>query len=241
MPALKPSPPLDAATLPPSRRRVWKHPELTSHSLLVLTFDEIRLAPLAGVPRPEVVAAAELGADLDDLLGPLATAVPLAAVRRARLDLLTNSLVLEYTTGRSTSRLVVAFATTDAADACFTKVWRRLGDRFQLQPFKRSPWSASRSPLVMLAAVLALTGAIAGTLGMIEEYVAARSTGAVSVTPAGELGTPVTIHKTSLERLPDLLNWRVVCGIGGAAAAGLQVWLYRRLTQPPLSLELTLS
>ena len=43
------------------------------------------------------------------------------------------------------------------------------------------------------------------------------------------------------EGLARWLDWRVVCGLGGAVAAVLQVWIYRRLTQPPLSLELIRS
>src|SRR5437764_1575978 len=111
MPALNPGP-LEAAVPGPTRRRVWKHPELRSHSLLVLTLDQLRLAPLAGPPKPETVAAAEAGADLDALLGPLTTVVKLAAARRVRLDLLTNSLIVEYAgAGAGVSRLTVVFAT----------------------------------------------------------------------------------------------------------------------------------
>ena len=71
------------------RRRVWAHPDVKSHSLVVLTFEQLCLAPLAGAPKAELVAAAEAGGDLDDLLGPLAVVVDLIAVRRLKLDLLT--------------------------------------------------------------------------------------------------------------------------------------------------------
>jgi hypothetical protein len=40
-------------------------------------------------------------------------------------------------------------------------------------------------------------------------------------------------------QLPGWADWRVVCGIGGAALAVVQVWLYRRLTRPPSRLVLT--
>jgi hypothetical protein len=239
MPALNPSP-LDAAVPGRTRRRVWKHPELKSHSLLVLTFDRLHLAPLAGDPKPETVAAAEAGADLDDLLGPLATEVVLAAVRQLRLDLLANSLIVEYAAGaHGHSRLTITFATPEAADACFTKVWRRLGDGFELLPFRRDPWAAAKTPLLMLAVVLALTAVLAVGLSVFEDFAARRTDGAVSVPPAGEFGTPVHLPKSPPGGLFDWLNWRVVCGVGGAVAAGLQVWLYRRLTQPPVSLELS--
>src|SRR5437763_1236865 len=51
------APPLEAAVPGRTRRRAWKHPELRSHSLLVLTLDRMHLAPLAGDPKPETVAA----------------------------------------------------------------------------------------------------------------------------------------------------------------------------------------
>jgi hypothetical protein len=34
------------------------------------------------------------------------------------------------------------------------------------------------------------------------------------------------------------VDWRAACGLGGAALAAGQVWLYRLLTRPPAALEL---
>jgi len=231
--------PLETAVPSLTRRRVWAHPELRSHSLLVLTFDRLHLAPLAGPPKPGAVAAVEAGADLDDALGPLATVVDLISVRRARLDLLTNSLVLDYVVGGGgTRRLRVEFATPEAADACFTKAWRRLGTGFRLEPYRRDAWSLARRPLLILAGVVAATLALALVLSIFEDFAAARAAGAVSVPAVGDLGTPVRLPKSALELLIGWLDWRVVCGAGGVAAAGVQVWLYRRVTQPPVALEL---
>src|SRR5262245_60934097 len=107
-------------TLPgATRRRVWAHPETKSHSLVVLTFDRLLAAPLAGAPKPEVVSAAECGGDLDELLGPLAVGVDLVAVRNVKLDLLANTLVVEYAKDERRNRLTVVFATAESADACF--------------------------------------------------------------------------------------------------------------------------
>src|SRR5262249_54690674 len=78
-----------------TRRRVWAHPELRSHSLLVLTFEQLHAAPLTGAPAAETLGAVET-ADLGALLGPRAVVVDLGAVRRAQLDLLTNAINLEY-------------------------------------------------------------------------------------------------------------------------------------------------
>lgn len=237
MPVLNVAPP-GTALHAQVRRRVWACPELKSHSLLVLTLDQIRLAPLTGAPKPETVAAIEAGADLDELLGPLATGVILANVRWVRLDLLTNSLAIEYLGARKGRSFVrVVFATPEAADACFTKVWRRLGDGSELLPYKRDTWALARGPVAALVAVLAATLVLAVVLSIIDDLGPARARAAVSVPPAGELGTPVEVPQSPLAAALDWFNWKVVCGIGGAAAAVTQVWLYRRLTQPPVSLE----
>lgn len=202
-------------TLPgATRRRVWAHPEAKSHSLVVLTFDRLLAAPLVGPPRPEVVSAAENGGDLDELLGPLAVAVDLTAIRHVKLDLLANSLSVEYVNGGlSTSRLTVVFATAEVADACFTKLWRRLGDEHKLLPYSRDTWAAARAPLALLAGVLLATALLVLALSVSEDTAA---------TGGRLIG----------------LTWKGVCALGGAAAAGAQVWLYRRLTRPPTSLEL---
>lgn len=193
-----------------TRRRVWAHPDARSHSLVVLTFEQLHLAPLAGAPKPDLVAAVEGGGPLDDLLGPLAVVVDLIAVRRLKLDLLANALVVEYARGLGTSRLTVVFATPEAADTCFTKLWRRLGDGYALQPYARDTWTLARAPLAVLAGVLLATAALVLALSAAEDMASAR---------------------------PPRLDWRAVCAAGGVAAGAAQVWLYRRLTRPPVSLE----
>lgn len=202
-----------------SRRRVWAHPDLTSHSLLVLTFDRLYLAPLAGA-TPETRGAIESVADPDDVLGPLAVVIDLISVRRMKLDLLTNSLVLEYVGGgMGTSRQRVTFATPEAADACFTKVWRRVGDGLRLAPVRPAGWTLARAPLLVLLGTLIATGLLVLLMSIFED-----------AGPAGRAGL-----SSSSERVFD---WQVVCGVGGIVAAASQVWLYRRLTTPPAALEL---
>ena len=227
-------------TLPgATRRRVWAHPEAKSHSLVVLTFDRLLVAPLAGSPKPEVVSAVENGGDLDELLGPLAVVVDYIAVSNVKLDLLTNSLVVEYLKGGlGTSRLTIVFATPETADACFTKLWRRLGDGHKLQPFKRDAWTIARAPLVLLIGALLVTAGLALVLSVFEDMASARAAARVSAPGLGGLDGAKALPKSSLEVLIGWMNWRVVCAVGGAVAAVAQVWLYRRLTRPPVSLEL---
>ena len=227
-------------TLPgATRRRTWAHPEVRSHSLVVLTFDRLVVAPLGGTPRAEVVSAVEAGHDLDDLLGPLAVAINLIAVCRVRLDLLSNALVVEYAKGGlGTARVKVVFETPEAADACYTKLWRRLGDGFALQPDARDAWSAARAPLALLAGALLATAALALVLSVFEDMASARAAAKVSTPGLGGLDGAKSLPQSPLEVLLGWMNWRAVCAVGGVAAGVAQVWLYRRLTRPPAALEL---
>ena len=121
---------LGAARPAVTKRRSWVHPELVSHSLVVLTLERLYLAPMVGDPKPETLAAVDAGGDLDAILGPLATTIDLVAVRRIKLDLMTNSLIIEYLgRGHETSRATITFTTPEAAAACFTKMWPRTGAR----------------------------------------------------------------------------------------------------------------
>ncbi|HXD88166.1 MAG TPA: hypothetical protein VN641_16885 [Urbifossiella sp.] len=231
MPALKAYvPPLEITQ--PGRRRVWPHPELQSHSLLVLTLDELHLAPLPGSPRPEVVIAAEAGGELDELLGHFATIIELASIQRVKLDLLTNSLFIEYSRGHSQQDLAITFATPEAADGCFSRIWRRLGEGCKLLPQQRDWKHLARTPFLLLGAVLAITALLALSISITDDF--ATSHAAASVNLPGD-GGPVSL--SPLQKAVGWMDWRVVCGLGGAAAAATQVWLYRRITQPPVSLE----
>jgi hypothetical protein len=250
MPALKPSlkddtievRPLGAAVTPAPvgvKRRLWTQTEVTSHSLVVLTPDRLYLAPLGGEPRPETVESIQSGGDVEASLGPLTTTIDLVGVRRVNLDLLTNSLVVEYVgRGLGTSRVTLTFATHESADACFTKLWRRLGEGMKLNDYQRDKWELARAPLMVLVASLLATAALAIVLSVFEDFASARAAAQAGVTANGPLGSPAEIPKTPLEGLIGWMNWKWVCGIGGTIAAASQVWLYRRLTTPPASLEL---
>jgi hypothetical protein len=246
MPALK-SPQNDTVevralgTPPPgsSKRRIWAYPEVISHSLVVLTPDRLYLAPLGSDPRPETIAAITAGGDMDDLLGPLATSIDLIGVQRVKLDLLSNSLLIDCVGRYSTSRATVTFATAEAADACFTKTWRRLGEGMKLSDYQRDKATLARAPLMLLIVTLAITAALALLISVFEDFGAARQAaegGAVAVGPLGEQVD--SIPETPLEGLIGWMDWRVICALGGSVAAASQVWLYRRLTTPPVSLEL---
>src|SRR5262249_7968004 len=137
-----------------------------------------------------------------------------------------------------TSRATITFATAEAADACFTKLWRRIGDGLQLNDADRDPWQLARGPLVLLLGALVATAALALVLSVFEDFESARAASKAGITAPGPLGEPVEIPKTPLELLIGWMNWKVVCAIGGIVAAASQVWLYRRLTTPPVSLEL---
>ncbi|HVK18886.1 MAG TPA: hypothetical protein VM533_18290 [Fimbriiglobus sp.] len=191
-----------------TRRRVWRAPEVRSHSLVLLTATRLFLVP-SGV---EVPADIESTADLDAALGPVATTIELSTVRRLTHALLAFTLRLE-STGRP---VVVRFASAEAADAAFAMLWRRLGPEFALDQPRPGSWAAARGPVAILVGMLIATLALA-----------------LAASAAADLPAhPVT---TTLRAM----DWRVVCGLGGAALALVQVRLYRRLTCPPARLDLT--
>lgn len=219
-------PPIDVGR--PSKRRVWSFPELKSHSLLVLTLDALYLAPNTGEPRPAMVSAAEDDGDLDELFGPLATVIELAAVQRAKLDLLANTLTLDIVRAQHTaSRIVLTFATPEAADSCFSRIWRRLGEGCQLLSHRPDWRPLARLPMIVLAVVLALTAVLALAASASEELPAPGAAASVNVP-----GSPIVFSEPL-----GKVDWRWICAAGGCAAAITQVWLYRRVTQPPVSLE----
>ena len=228
MPATIPGP-FHAAVTGQARRRVWARPDLQSHSLLILSADRLYLSPIDATLESELVAAAEAGADPDELLGPDATVLELGSIRRVKLDLLANELTIRSGGATGPNPLTVVFASPEAGDACFTKLWRQLGDGCHLLPYRRDWLALARGPAVLLGAVLAVTAAVALTLGVFDDYAAARAVASI-----GDAAVP----RSSLETLIGWMDWRAVCGAGGAAAAAVQVWLYRRLTSPPVCLEL---
>lgn len=207
-------------TLPgQTRRHVWPAPEVTSHSLFVLTAARLFLAPGTGPPRPEALAALEAGGDPAAHIGPLGTVIDLAAVRRVTLSLEANTLRVEYgQPGKGLGLTAVRFASAETADTVFGKLWRRLGDRVVLVPPTPDPWSVIRVPLAVMAGVLAVTLTLA-----------------MALSAAPDVPHPAAAH---LAAAPEWADWRAVCGSGGAALAVVQVWLYRRLTRPPSRLVL---
>ena len=232
MPGLNPSP-FEATSQAQARRRVWAHPDLTSHTLLALTPNLLYLAPQSGDPKPETLAAIDAGADLENVFGPLAVVIDLISIRRLHLDLLENSLVIEYRgSGQGTSRQRIGFASPEAADACFTKIWRRLGEEYELAPYKRDTWALAQPPLLLLLGTLFVTALLVLLLNVFQDSDVVPESAHAGIAPAAK------VDASASGGLHSWLDWRVVCAVGGMAAAVSQVWLFRRLTAPPLSLEL---
>ncbi len=207
--------PTDAVLPGSARRRVWRAPEVRSHPLVVLTADRLYLLPPDHPPTPEPLAAVEDGADPDEALGPAATIIDLAAVRRVAHELTANTLRLESVAAGRPAGAVVVFATPEAADAAFALVWRRLGANFELTPPRPDPWVAARGPVAAMLGVLAAAAALALAASAADDL------------PASPLAAVLRA-----------MDWRAVCGLAGAALAVIQVRLYRRLTRPPSRLEL---
>lgn len=214
----------DVATMPPGfvKRRIWVAPEVTSHAAIVLSATKLTLVPGTQPPRPELVDAVRAGAEPGEAFGPLVTVVHLGAVRSVAHDLIDNTVQLDAaagtgTTGAWTSRATVTFAAAEPADALFSKLWRRLGDDYKLRPDRPPAALAVRAPLAALAGILLATGLVA-----------------FGANAAADYGPAAPGWLAPLNGL----DWRLVATLGGIAAAIVQVGLYRRLTRPPVRLEL---
>lgn len=215
MPAAVTRLPTDTTLPGETRRQVWPAPDVTSHSLLVLTATRLFLAPASAPPPPEAVAALERGGDPTELLGPDAAAIDLEAIQQLTLVLAANTLTVRHAPpGQPPAEVAVTFATPELVDTLFAKLWRRLGDGMTLAPVRPHRWPLLRAPLLVMGTILTLTLALAVTMN-------AAADGSPPVRTVG---------------LPPWLDWRVVCGVGGAAMAPAQVWAYRRVTQPPARL-----
>ena len=195
---------------------------MTSHSAVVLTATKLYVVPGSTPPPVDIVSAVTNGADPGERFGSMVTVVNLGAVRTVTHDLLANCITLEATAGSGmmeawTSRATITFSEAEPADALFAKLWRRLGDDFKLRPDRPPLSKAVQAPLAVLAGILVATGALASAANAAADYGPAS---------AGWLAPFKSI------------DWRFIATLGGIAAALVQVWLYRRLTRPPVRLEL---
>lgn len=199
-----------------AQRRVWKAPEVVSHSLVVLTLPRLYLTPMTGTPKTEVVGQLQTVRMVDTFLGPLATVIDLHTVRRVKLELATQSVKIDFFTANDPrARAVIQFASAADADSFFAKLWRRLGDGYQLKTLAPEWWTLARVPLVFVAAAILFTLLAAMGLNALADWGGDR--------------------RGLAKALPD---WRTVCIFGGGAVAAAQVWLYRLATRPPEKLEL---
>jgi hypothetical protein len=225
MPTLKKPSIIDTSLPGLTRRRIWQMPAVRSHSLITLTLAKLYLAPLADTVKPETVQAIENGADLEATFGPLGTVVDLDKVQRVKLDLIQNTLVLEYArsvpsgsgaSGMPLARVVMEFVSAETADEVYSKVWRRLSDQLEQRENKNNGWELARVPVAFTAGILLATL----SLSLVANAVADTQAASGLLKPFASA------------------DWRIVCGIGGVAMAAIQIWLYRRMNRPPTLLEL---
>jgi hypothetical protein len=200
-------------------RRIWKAPELTSHSMVVLTLPRLYLTPMTGVPKTEVLGQLQTSLEIDKLLGSYATSIDLHTIMRVKLNLITNTVNIDYRTANvPMARTSIVFADSKIADSFFAKLWRRLGDGYTLHTYRPEWWSLARIPVVFMAAMIVFTAIIAMGLNAISDQGFDRS----------GFG----------QYLP---NWRTICIVGGGLVGAAQVWLYRLSNRPPERLEIVLS
>ena len=217
VPALHVSMPSDTAIPGLARRQIWASPEVTSHSLVVMTLPRLYLAAHAELPTSETIRAIEKTLDVEAVLGPLATSIDLAQIERVRLDLIHNKVRIDHAAndgGNLQAELV--FAKPETADTVFSKLWRRLGADFTLRPYRPETWELVRTPLLIMMALSLGTAFTSFSLNGLADILGGTDWVTAGVLP----------------------GWRAICVVGGAAVAAAHVWLYRRLSQPPERLEL---
>lgn len=202
-----------------AQRRIWKSPEVLSHSLIVLTLPRLYLTPMTGTPKSEVISQLQTVRMVDTFLGPLATVIELHQIRRVKFELSTFTIVIDYYTANDPrARTMIQFANAEAADTFFAKLWRRLGDGYQLKSFAPEWWILARVPLVFVASLILFTFIAALGLNALADW-------------GGDRDGPG-------QWLP---NWRSLCIVSGGLVALVQVWLYRQSSQPPERLELLMK
>jgi len=199
-------------------RRVWSAPAVASHAWLVMTPARLYLVPPGDAADGGLRRAADAGADLDALLGTAAERLNLADIRHADFHLAGLTLTLR----REAGDVTVTFHDAETADDVFTDLLRRTRDRLRLVTDRPDPLAAARGPLGILAGVLLATATLA-----------------VTASAAADL-TPPDAPAWLAGWLTFLasIDWRAVCGLGGAAAAWLQVAAYRRYRRAPTRLAL---
>jgi len=220
MPVLQHASTLDTMLPGEARRRIWSAPDIISHSLITLTLAKLYFA--SGKTKADTVQSIQAGADLDETFGPIATVVELSTITRIKLELITNTLTIEYrANSRSPARVTIQCASHETADEIYSKLWRRLGDDFEVRGNQDHSHEAARKPIIVIAAVMLCTIVFA----MLANFAADR------VLLNGE-------SSSAILKAFAIVDWKVIGAIGGGVLAILQVWLYRTLTVPPTQLEL---
>lgn len=155
--------------------------------------------------------------------------IALAEVISARLNLEENTLEICQGSGADFARqpTVISFSASRAADDCFMALCNRLSPGVDVHPEKPGAWSVARTPLLALLATISLT-----------LILAFAASGLGQVAEAHRAGVPTPAVLAALAATLGSIPWEVICGLGGVLAGIIQVWLYRRLTEPPRTLVL---
>jgi hypothetical protein len=182
---------------------------VNSHSLITLTLLRMYLSPKHNNPRNQAESV-QKGVDLDSVFGPDATIIDLSTIHSVKFDMIANTLTLDFVSADKPGRVQLSFNSHETADDVYTKLWRRLGDQVELRKFRSDYWELARMPVALMAVVI---------IGV-------------------ALISAISNAASDLSSKPIWLDWRWICGFGGIILAMLQLLLYRRITQPPQTLEL---
>lgn len=222
---------LPDTTLPGlTTRRIWQESELYSPGLILLTVNRlyIRSEPLS-LSQSDLQRLL-IGGNVDEQLGPTTQMYPLTDLDHAALDLETYTVRLIFRGDRPQPELL-RFRSAAVADDFFTKLARRVQEQFQPIVPKFDVLQAMRTPIAAMFGVV--TGMV--TMNLLANSYADLSEYRFLL---GDQSFELPGWYAWADRFFQIFPPRLMGTLSGAVLAILQLWAYRRLTQPPQSVEL---
>lgn len=208
-------------------RRLWQAPELRSPGFVLLTVNKLYRAEEARELSESEIQQLILGNRPDILEHPSVRVFELSELREARIELETGRCHVCF----PRHHLVLDFDKPESADDFFAKFARRVQEHHEVIVPKADVLKAMRSPLVAMFGVLCFMIAHKLVSLSYRDLTESRFLWNAS---AVELPAWYPAVDHFFQTFPP----EFVGSLSGVVLALLQLWAYRRLTQPPAELQL---
>jgi hypothetical protein len=208
-------------------RRIWEASELESPYFVLLTANRVYVRNSPIELSESTIRKLLLGGQIEEILGNDVVCHELTQLKRGSLHLENQTVLLNFLKGN----LSISFKSSAFADDFFTKLARRVQDRFRPEMAKVDVVRAMRSPLAAMAGILCVMVTIsllANSYADLSEYRFLMSDGTVEL-PA---------WYGWVDRFFQTIPPRFIGTLSGAVLALMQLWAYRRLTRQSQILEL---